>query len=254
MSEKKKEFDQKSIMHIDYYVYALIDPRDKKVFYIGKGKGNRVFNHIAGALEIETKSDKLDLIREIQSQGYEVEHYIIRHGLTELIALELESGLIDILSDPRINLTEHSKITNAQLGHNSYNRGFMSTDEIRMRYEAEELTEITDPVVIININNLYKPGLGGNDLYEATRSSWVMSKAKVDTVKYALSEYRGLIIEVFEIDNWYEVQATSSSGKPKTRYAFNGGVANNDIREKYIFKSIAKAKKQGAANPIRYSI
>ena len=25
-----------------FYVYALIDPRDNKVFYIGKGNGNRI--------------------------------------------------------------------------------------------------------------------------------------------------------------------------------------------------------------------
>jgi hypothetical protein len=254
MSEKKKEFDQRSIMHVDYYVYALIDPRDKKVFYIGKGKGNRVFNHIAGTLEIETKSDKLDLIREIQSQRNEVEHYIIRHGLTELIALELESGLIDILSDPRINLTEHSKITNAQLGHNSYNRGFMSTHEIRMRYEAEELIEITDPVVIININNLYKPGLGGNDLYEATRSSWLMSPDRVKSTKYALSEYRGLIVEVYEIEEWKINSHKIVNGRKQTRWEFRGKPADKAVRDKYYLKSVAHLKKRGAQNPIRYSI
>jgi hypothetical protein len=28
-----------------FYVYELIDPRDKSVFYVGKGKGNRVKYH-----------------------------------------------------------------------------------------------------------------------------------------------------------------------------------------------------------------
>lgn len=254
MAGNNKEFDQRSIMNIGYYVYALIDPRDKKVFYVGKGKGNRIFNHVAGALENETITDKLELIRDIHRLGFEVEHYVIRHDLTEETAFEIECAVIDILSDSRINLSEHSKITNAQSGHKSYNRGFMSVEEIKMRYEAEELTEISDPVVIININAQYKPSLGAEGIYEATRASWVMSKEKIKTVKYALSEYRGLIIEVYEIDYWYEVQSTSSSGKPKTRYAFNGKIANNEIREKYILKSIAKAKKHGAANPIRYTI
>lgn len=256
MSEKNKGFDQRSIMNIGYYVYALIDPRDKKVFYIGKGKSNRIFNHVDGALEKESISDKLELIREIQSQGFAVEHYIIRHDIPEQTALEVECAIIDILSDSRINLSGHSKITNAQSGHESYNRGFMSVDEIKMRYEAEELTEITDPVVIININGLYKPGLGGKELYEATRGDWKMSKDRVKSTKYALSEYRGLIIEVFEIyeDKWETVPPDSSTGKSQPRYRFSGEVANEEIREKYLFKSIAKAKKRGAANPVRYNI
>ena len=35
----------------NYYVYALVDPRNQKVFYIGKGKGDRVSNHIDEALD-----------------------------------------------------------------------------------------------------------------------------------------------------------------------------------------------------------
>jgi hypothetical protein len=28
-----------------FYVYELIDPRDGKVFYVGKGKGERAWQH-----------------------------------------------------------------------------------------------------------------------------------------------------------------------------------------------------------------
>ena len=37
-------FSEKSLLSLgEYYVYGLIDPRDKKIFYIGKGTENRVF-------------------------------------------------------------------------------------------------------------------------------------------------------------------------------------------------------------------
>ncbi|WP_263312590.1 hypothetical protein [Campylobacter sp. LR264d] len=38
-----KEFSQEIIEQLGYYVYGLIDPRNGRYFYIGKGKGNRVF-------------------------------------------------------------------------------------------------------------------------------------------------------------------------------------------------------------------
>ena len=40
-----KEYSKKVQEAIGYYVYVLVDPRTKQVFYVGKGKGNRVFDH-----------------------------------------------------------------------------------------------------------------------------------------------------------------------------------------------------------------
>lgn len=37
-------FSEMSLLSLgDYYVYGLIDPRSKRIFYIGKGTKNRVF-------------------------------------------------------------------------------------------------------------------------------------------------------------------------------------------------------------------
>ena len=41
-----KSFSSKTIETIGYYVYGLRYPTQKKYFYIGKGKNNRVFQHI----------------------------------------------------------------------------------------------------------------------------------------------------------------------------------------------------------------
>lgn len=40
------EFPPGVMEHLGWYVYRLIDPRDGSTFYVGKGKGNRVFAHM----------------------------------------------------------------------------------------------------------------------------------------------------------------------------------------------------------------
>ena len=89
------EFKQSVKEALAYYVYALIDPRDNRIFYIGKGKENRVFQHAEAAIVDKTCDLKLDTIRSIKSEGKEVIHYIIRHNLEEREALLVESTLID---------------------------------------------------------------------------------------------------------------------------------------------------------------
>ena len=75
-----------------FYVYALKDPREKpsKPFYIGKGTGNRAWEHHINADE----SEKGQLIQQIKADGCNVIHTIIADNLTEQQALKIEAELI----------------------------------------------------------------------------------------------------------------------------------------------------------------
>ena len=46
---KSKEFSKKTLENLGYYVYVYSDPDTKVPFYIGKGKGNRCFDHLNDA-------------------------------------------------------------------------------------------------------------------------------------------------------------------------------------------------------------
>jgi hypothetical protein len=80
----RTSFPESVIENIGFYVYRLIDPRDGRTFYVGKGNGNRIFQHVAEAVGLPDRSSlKLDRIREIERSGQSVRYIIHRHGLTE---------------------------------------------------------------------------------------------------------------------------------------------------------------------------
>lgn len=238
-------FDQLTSEKLEFYVYALINPNNNKPFYIGKGVGNRVFNHQNCAIIDDYSNLKLDTIREILSCGQKVEHIIIRHGLTEKEAFEIEASLIDFGNKFGF------EFSNIVLGHHSNAKGLMTTDEIIRIHNAQPLAELTDPVIIININRKYLRGNSSQQIYESTKQAWVIGEHQRRVTKYALSEFSGIVIEVFEIQDWYEIEMPN--GK-KSRWGFNGEIAPSEIRQKYINKSLAHTKKKGAANPIKYRL
>jgi hypothetical protein len=171
-------FDQLTIEKLDFYVYALINPNDNQPFYIGKGIGNRVFNHQNCSIKDDFSNLKLDKIREIIDSGFEVEHIIIRHGLTEKEAFEIEASIIDFGNKFGF------EFSNLVLGHHSSGKGLMTADEIVRIHNTKPLTELTDPVIIININKKYVRGNSSNEIYESTKQAWVVGEQKRKTTKY----------------------------------------------------------------------
>ena len=225
-------FSQAVCENIGYYVYFLKDPRTNKIFYIGKGQSNRVFQHIHGAIASALQSDKLDIFRELGAQN--VQHYILRHGLTEEQALEIESACIDLLG--------LDSLTNAVKGFDCWERGIKTVDEITQLYDAKVIT-IEEPTIIININKRYKRFMDSQELYDATRSSWVVGR-KRNKVKYAIAAYRGLVREVYKIEEWHSVG---------NRWEFTGDIAEPSVRNKYLNQSLEKYIKKGSRNPIKYA-
>jgi len=231
------KLSQSTIEKLGYYVYLLIDPRTDAVFYIGKGRGNRINRHLLGALDDGMEeTEKIKRIRDIQQAGLEVSHTVLRHGLTEKEAFEVESAILDFVG--------LDKLTNIVRGHHSVSRGKMSLNNIKTEYEASDAV-FDEPLMLIRINRLYRHDMPASELYEATRKDWkVGSRAK--TIHVACAVYAGIIREVYSIDKW--IPSPEAPG----RYMFNGVVAPESIREKYIDKSVAHVWKRGSQNPIKY--
>lgn len=234
-----------SVEQLKSYVYILLDPRNNKIFYVGKGTGNRVFAHVNDAVDTEYESDKLNLIRAIRSQGLEVKQYIVRHGLDEEDALTVESTLIDFLTFP--DFSDLATITNVVSGHHQWDKGIKTVEEIEMLYACEKLklNDIQHNLMSININKTYDRMKEDKNLYEATRKYWVASLKSAERADFVVSEYRGIIRGIFKPIKWYK------DGK---RILFDGyEVTEPEILDKYLNKALPD-KVQGMANPIRYFI
>lgn len=237
------EFKQTVIEALKNYVYCLVDPRDNKIFYIGKGKGNRVFDHVKGAVQNENEENlKMTTIREIQNAGKEVLHYIIRHGIEdENDAFLVESVLIDLLTYDKFN-TE-SVLTNIQAGHHQWNEGIKSIGDINALYDCAPLVpDENDKLILININKSYDLKEREN-IYEATRKYWRLDGYKARKADYVLATYRGVVRAVFKPSEWYR------SVKSPGRWEFNGEEVENSP---YLNKSVTNFIKPGNQNPIKY--
>lgn len=74
----------------DYYVYALIDPRDGIIFYVGKGRKKRYQSHIQRCRKDMGNLDKSGLILEILNAGLKVKIEFLYRNLSENEAFRRE--------------------------------------------------------------------------------------------------------------------------------------------------------------------
>lgn len=249
-------FSQKTQEELKFYVYILIDPRDNKIFYVGKGYGNRVFSHINDSIFNPNTTEKLEIIRSIKIDNLKVKHFIIKHGLEENEALIVESVLIDFLTFK--DFVEVAKISNIVAGHNSFNQGIKTVNECEILYNCEELKleNIEHKILVININKTFddrrkkknlNPVYERANIYEATRGWWVLDKNRAEKSDFVLAEYKGVIRAIFKPEKW--VQDIENRGTK--RWGFEGSEVNSkEILNIYLNKEVPKIR--GMANPIRY--
>ena len=264
-SPNMKFFSEKAIEALNgFYVYALVDPRNDKVFYIGKGTGNRVFSHeIESGKSRESEKKKLQHIREIENCGYSVRRLIINWGLTENEAFIAEATLINLL-----NRMPDIQLTNEVSGHHVHES--LTTEEFELQYGAVPLEkeDIKHSILVIKINKLYRRGMSDAELYDSVRGFWAASLKSIEArkVKYVFGVYNGLILGVYKPDAWhygYEMIDTPQRDildpegferlKNRVYFVCNDYRNLDDEGKFYLHKSIVNLKvNQSAQNPISY--
>lgn len=232
---------------LEYYVYLYVDPRDGKVFYIGKGKGERCLDHLFE----DDDHPKVKRIREIFDAGLEPRIEMLAHGLrTEQEAYNIEAAAIGLLG--------LENLTNRVVGKDSLRFGRKRLSELEGYYAAKPV-KITDPVILIRVNQLYRHGMPASELYDITRGVWVLSAARASKMKYVFAVYEGVVREVFEPEKWMPALTTKYPTRndlvpedAKGRIEFIGKVAPEAIRQKYLLGDVTAYTKVSLQAPCLY--
>lgn len=237
---------------LGWYVYRLIDPRNGETFYVGKGKGNRLFEHVNGALAAVSlgndSEDAQDLksqrIKEIHVADLQVGHVIHRHGIeSEDIAFQIEAAVMDA----------YPGLANRAGGHDSGDYGCRHVKEIIDEYSATEF-EVSDRLILISINKSFDEE--GKSVYDAVRGIWRMSMSRAQGYSLVLAHRRGVVIGAFFPSRWLPATPENFPWIPEpvpTRIGFEGVEADKDTWDRYVGRRVPERfRAKGAANPVRF--
>ena len=120
-----------------------------------------------------------------------------------------------------------------------------------------EVAEFRHRALLIKINQQYREGASVEELYEATRYCWKVSKSRAEKAEVILTVYQGEIKAAFIADEWLEATTENfpdrGPGEPG-RFGFNGHEASSDVQELYVGKRIPdRYKRRGDQAPFRYT-
>ncbi|QWE07901.1 LEM-3-like GIY-YIG domain-containing protein [Polynucleobacter ibericus] len=250
---------------LGYYVYALVDPRDDRIFYIGKaggkdGLGNsRPNDHLKEAQTAQklnkdlSKHPKLAKIIEINGLGKDVELIIIRRNLKDEESVhDVEAAFIDLF-DLGIQGPHKGGLANKDSGRGQSSRGIVTKENLFEVIPVEVSPKIDIPHVwIFNIDKATKSGKSYQD---AVSGHWVIDKRHLCQIglrdEYGVGLVNGIAKVVVKINAWFESQLVPG------RKIFDVQVINdepkfgNELYQKDFSKIVSRLPNWGWGNKIK---
>ncbi|KAF0969424.1 hypothetical protein BPODLACK_02216 [Gordonia sp. YY1] len=232
------------------YVFALVDPRDASVFYVGAGRGNRVHHHARAALagvtpdagEMVGDADSPDIrsateerIRDIDADGFGVEHWIVRHGddvvdSPEELASYVQQFTVEFADLARLPLT------------NSAPNGAISLEEMVLRHAAPLAPPLPEPCVLIKVDDSARPGAGAEQIYEGARSGWRAGPHRTVPDLPVLVFADDIVRAVHRVDYWEAYRDADGNLDPK-RWVYTGA-PDPELEERYVGTSLREVRER----------
>ncbi|NBQ97407.1 MAG: GIY-YIG nuclease family protein [Microbacteriaceae bacterium] len=208
------------------YVYALRDPRNGEVFYVGKGKGERILQHVAesGKNPLSEKA-KLKRIKDIEADGLKVEHLFLRTGMDDDLAFAIEQAVIDAFLANRATSNGVSRLTNLVAGHEHDELGLASLETVLARHGKTKTPPINEPILVLKLNQRWEPDMNPESLLKVSQGVWRVGREIRERAQIALVISFGIIRGVYEIDRagW----KPSPKDEDKGKWIFTGKVLSD---------------------------
>lgn len=246
------KFSATTTKHLGHYVYALVDPRDESIFYVGKASANnRAFNH----LRIVAGEEEKDMrIREIRAAGSEPNVEVLRYGLDSAQAsFEVEAAVIDALG--------LENLTNKVRGH-GIDRGRQKSSEVERLHGSKPVAteSISELIMLFFINQTYSPTKTEHELYDCVRQFWSSVSLKTRTPQesgnlpfpVALAVVESVVVRAYSVIAWFPAGSTMSSrisDSPDNRWEFVGQILHD---HKLVGRRLTKNWLDLPANQLGY--
>jgi len=253
MQNKIESFSTDTIKKLNHYVYALVNPVDEIIFYIGMGKDNRGFHSIKkipkGNNELKSK------IKALRAEGIEPRLDILRYGMKEEIAQEVEAAIIDSFGV--------GNLCNMIRGiHTKQGRTRAYDLNLQLGGKPLNIEDIQDNVILFFC---HKALAKNNNYYDSTRQFWKLSEKRIKKTtgsgellyKYAFTMRGNTVLEVYKILDWFPAGTTVSTrelGDKKNRWEFIGGNISSETEKMYKNKMLFEKNSplRGTQGGVRY--
>lgn len=245
MVAKIKKFSDSTLSVLNngerrFYVYCLTDLKKDKILYIGKGCGNRIFEHEQAA---RSQDGDIDVpARKAIAKCKKLGRYIISYHLTEIEAQTAETALIHFVKS-----VVGKKFKNKSAGCGAGGISAEALDD-RFKFTPCPLDDLNPDGLILAVKIQDALDLDTDEkldyrfdnqddanLKSRTLGNWVIGKDAASKVKYVIGVHTGLqnaVVSAYEVDGFETMVGESKNGRPQTRYRFHTISHSEDVLAK----------------------